>query len=166
MPVRIEPDLRELDKAFKRMERAGVDVRPAWRVLRPPFRRDQREHMKKMQGPSGGWAPLARSTVERRMRLGGRAGKFTKKGKLKKRAQRSLNRILSARMIRRAKVKITQRNMTITAEVGGIHQIGGVVGKGAILAKRVFMWVSDPMIRNAARVLAEHLRDAFEQKKL
>ncbi len=164
MPAAIEVDLRDLDRAFRRMRRAGVDVRPAWRKLRPQLRADQRRHMSAMEGPSGAWRPLARSTVEKRMRVGGRSGKFTKKGRLRKPAQRRLARILSKRLLVKAKVVVTQDNMTITAQPkwAGIHQSGGIAGKNSRIPARVFMWVSRELQARAVRELELHLTDAFD----
>ena len=169
MPARIEVDLRQVSKALKRMNAAGIDARPAFRKLRPAFRKDQGQHMGAQTGPSGAsWAPLAPSTRERRLSKGGRAGKYTKRGKLKKRAQRKLNRILSKKLLSRAKVRLTRDEMRITSTApwAGVHQGGGSVGNRATVPARPFMWVSDDMQIQAVAVFTEHLHAAWENRRL
>ena len=165
----IELDLTQFDKATRRMIKAGADMRPAFRKARPSFRKDQREHMKAQESSSGGaWPKLAASTKEKRISKGGRAGKFTKRGKLRKPARRKLNRILSGRLNVGAKVAVKQREMTFTsrAKWAGIHQEGGVAGKGSRIPKREFLWVSDPFLRKFVATAGEHLRAAWEKKRL
>lgn len=168
MPARIDVDLRKIDKAIKRAEKAGVDLRPAFRKLRKPLRKDQGEHMRAMEGPRGKWQAVSAATREKRMRVGGRAGKFTKKGKLRKPAQRRLGRILSKRLLTKAKIRVRPTIISITSQVkwAGIHQKGGRVGRGARVPKRPFMWISDELGRRAVGEFREHLAKAFNGKKL
>lgn len=168
MAARIDVDLRKLDKAIKRAEKAGFDLRPAFRLLRKPLRKDQKAHMAAQQGPRGKWQALAAATREKRMRVGGRAGKHTKRGKLKKSAQRKLNRILSSKLLTGAKIKVRPTAISIRAkgDWAGVHQKGGRVGRGARVPARPFMWVSDQLGRAAADAFARHLATAFNGKKL
>ena len=168
MPAEIEVDLRKLDKAFKRAEKAGVDLRPAFRKLRTPLRKDQKDHMRAQSGPDGKWPSLSTATREKRLKMGGRRGALTKKGKLRKSAKRKLNFMLSSKLLKGAKIKVRPNQISITSKVSwsGAHQEGARVGRGANLPEREFMWISDPLFLQAIRRFAKHLASAFEGKKL
>ncbi len=163
---RVDVDLRSFDRAVRKMVKAGGDARKVWRKLRTPLRRDQRDHMRAQESSSGAkWAPLSSSTIEGRLARGGRAGKFTKRGKLKKGAARRLNRVLSAKLLTGAKVRIDRRFISITSKVpwAGIHQAGGVAGRNSRIPQREFMWIGDPLAKLGAKMLAKHIADAFNK---
>ncbi len=168
MPAEIEIDLRGLDKAMKRAEKAGVDLRPAFRKLRTPLRKDQKDHMRAQSGPGGRWPSLSTATREKRLKMGGRRGARTKKGKLRKSAKRKLNFMLTSKLLKGAKIKARQQEIRITSKVpwSGAHQEGARVGRGANLPEREFMWISDPLFLQAQRKFAKHLASAFEGRKL
>lgn len=168
MPAEIEVDLRALDKAMKRAEKAGVDLRPAFRKLRTPLRKDQKDHMRAQSGPGGKWPGLSTATREKRLKMGGRRGALTKKGKLRKSAQRKLNFMLSSKLLKGAKIKVRPNQISETSKVkwSGAQQEGGRVGRGATLPEREFMWISDPLFALALRRFAKHLATAFEGRKL
>ncbi len=168
MPARIDIDLRKLDKAIKRAEKAGIDLRPAFRKLRTPLRKDQREHMRAQSGPGGKWPNLAPSTRAKRLKMGGVRGALTKKGKLRKGAKRKLNFMLSSKLLKGAKIKVRPKSIEIRSKVkwAGIHQEGGRAGRGAQLPARTFMWISDELGRRAVALFREHLASAFNGKKL
>lgn len=166
MAVLVKGDLRSIKKAMRTMERAGENPKKVWRVLRKPLRKDQKEHMRAAEDSKGGkWKPLASSTIERRLSKGGRAGKFTKRGKLKKKAQRGLSKLLSQKLVSGAKVKITRSAIVITSKVpwAGVHQHGGRVGRGSMLPAREFFYVGDGLIKQTARALAKHIADAYNK---
>jgi phage gpG-like protein len=166
----VDVDLREVEQAIKRMKRAGRSLRPVWQKLRTPMRKDQREHMKRMESPSGSsWPPLAKSTREKRLKKVLRSGKArTKGGRLRKSAQRRVDRVLSARLISRAKIRLFPTFMVIRTPgaAAGVHQLGGRVGHGAFVPRRTFFWVSDQLARMAARLIVQHLRENWEGSKL
>ena len=148
------------------MERAGIKLRPVWRKVRTPLRKDQREHMKDQEDSKGAkWRPLASSTRDRRLSKGGRAGKFTKRGKLKKKAQRSLARVLSKKLVSGAKIKVTNRSIAIRSKVpwAGIHQEGGRAGRGSMIPARQFMYISDRLATETATAIAKHIAKAFNK---
>lgn len=157
-------DLRSLKKAFRKMERAGIDTRKVWRKVKTPLRKDQAEHIKDQKDSDGAtWKPLAVGTRDKRLSKGGKAGKFTKRGKLKKSAERKLGRVLSRRLVSGAKVRITRRSISIRSKVrwAGIHQHGGRAGRGAMIPKREFMYVSEELQIKATALLAIHIAEAF-----
>ena len=166
MALPIKADLRSIKKAMRKMERAGQDPKKVWRVLRKPLRKDQKEHMRAGEDSKGSkWKPLASSTIERRLSKGGRAGKFTKRGKLRKKAARGLSKLLSQRLVSGAKVKITRRAIAITSKVrwSGVHQEGGRVGRGSLIPAREFFYIGDGLIRQTADALAKHIADAYNK---
>ncbi len=168
MPAELEVDLRQLDKAMTRANKAGIDLRPAFRKLRTPLRKDQKDHMRAQSGPTGKWPSLSTATREKRMKMGGRRGALTKKGKRRKSSKRKLNFMLTSKLLKGAKIKPRQREIRITSKVkwSGAHQEGARVGRGANLPEREFMWISDPLFLQAQRLFAKHLASAFEGKKL
>ena len=60
-------DFRDVDAAFRSLERAGQAHR-ALKDLRGPVRRDLVRHAKAQTGPGGHWKPRAPSTVKRARR--------------------------------------------------------------------------------------------------
>ncbi len=168
MAAFIEVDLRrDLDPGIQRMIRAGANVKPAFQKSRRGIRTDQREHMKGQEGPrKKAWAPLADSTRRRRLaRLGRGTRRYTKKGNLKKKIRRQLNRVLSKRMIsaRNSRIRIGRREVTIASEVGRSHQEGLRVGRGSKLPKRPFLYFSKELQAAVRLRIARHLRDSFEK---
>lgn len=166
MAVSVKGDLRSIKKAMRKMERAGQNPKKVWRVLRKPLRKDQKEHMRAGEDSKGGkWKPLASSTVQGRLSKGGRAGKFTKRGKLRKKAQRGLSKLLSQKLVSGAKVKITRRSISITSKVpwAGIHQHGGRAGRGSRIPAREFFYVGTPLVKQTARALAMHIAKAYSK---
>ena len=162
----IKADLRSIKKAMRKMERAGADPRKVWRVLRKPLRKDQKEHMRAGEDSKGSkWKPLAASTIQGRLSKGGRAGKFTKRGKMKKKTSRGLSRVLSKKLVTGAKVKITRGSIKITSIVpwAGVHQKGGRAGRGSRIPAREFFYVGDGLIRQTSRALAKHISEAYNK---
>ncbi|HEU02891.1 hypothetical protein LCGC14_0605500 [marine sediment metagenome] len=168
MPAEIEIDLRGLDKAMKRALKAGTDLRPAFRKLRTPLRKDQKDHMRAQSGPGGKWPGLSTATVEKRLKMGGRRGALTKKGKRRKSSKRKLNFMLSSSFLKGIKTRIFPTLIGIRAigDVAALHQGGGKVGGGVTVPQREFLWISDPLFARALRTFAKHLASAFEGKRL
>lgn len=128
--------------------------------------------MKAQQGPDGPWQSLAPSTRAGRISKGGRSGKFTKRGLLKKRVQKTLSRILSRKLITGAKIKVEPEQMSITANgkvnpgMSGAHQEGAIVGRGSKLPARPFLWVSDSLGESIAAEMEASLIAAFKGRTI
>jgi len=151
--------------------KAGEDLRPVWRKLRAPLKKAQRDHIAEMKDQRGRkFQNLAPSTVERRLSRGGKAKKFTKKGKLRKTAQRRLGRILSKKLISRARVKITRRSISLYARGAMAHALhgGGKAGKRrrSKLPSRRYIYVDDPLARAAFDKVAAHVASSFEKGRV
>lgn len=157
-------DIRQIERAAKRLRRAGRDMRPVWRELRKPLRADQREHIDEQKDSDGrSWQGLARSTIERRLRQGGRRRNYTRRGKLKKRAAKRISRTLSKRLVVRAKIESKRDRMTIKSRVpwAGVHQFGGRAGRNAVIPKREFMYIGDKLLRKTVKLSRRHLTRAW-----
>lgn len=170
MVARIDVDLRQLNDAIKRAEKAGINLKPAWRKLRRPMKADQAYHMKRQQGPNrASWPPLAASTIAKRLQSMTASGKaFTKRGKMKKSAQRRLGRVLSRKLLSGMKVTIKPKEMSVAARLkwAGVHQHGGRVGHGARIPPRPFIYIGDELLLSAKRVFETHLQRAWQGRRL
>jgi len=170
-------DLRKLDRAIRRATVAGADLRPVWRAMRRALRKDQGEHMKKQQGPKGRWPGPSAATLNRRLRAGGIGKKFTKRGnRLKKRHSRRLGRVLSRKLLSRARIKLRptfMRLFTVPGKPGrggrrakgaGVHQRGGKAGRPRVtIPQRQFLWISTALTRKVVAAAATHLVEHFER---
>lgn len=170
MAAAIDVDLRGLTKALSRVQRAGLDLRPAWKQLRGPLRRDQAQHIRDQRDEQDRpWTPLAASTVaKRRKALLSNPKAFTKKGRVRKPIQRRLDRVLSGRLTSGARVKMVPQHIAITSRVpwAGIHQVGGRAGRNSIIPARTFMYIGSDLAATAGHVITQHLIAAFANTKL
>jgi hypothetical protein len=148
-------------KMFRRLGK--VDTRKVFLELRGPARFDQRKHDREEHSPSRKWPALAASTVARNryartsVRKGGK-----NKGKrytLSKAWTRPYAKKLLGRMPSALRVNVTIRALTIRsrgkAGLGMSHQAGAIVGHGARVPQRQFLWISP--------WLGEQARKAFEK---
>ena len=117
----------------------------------------------------GKFANLAPSTVARRLSRGGKAKKFTKKGKLRKGASRRLGRILSKKLITKARVKVTQRSISMFARGKVAHALhgGSKAGRGrrSRIPAREFIYVDDALAVEAFDKVAHHVAESLENAK-
>ncbi len=155
--IRADIDLRDLDRGLEGMRRNGNDVRPVFRALRPVFRKDQQAHFTERRGPFGSWAPRSAASVRRIL-----VGNVTRKGKVKKRAQRRIENQLG-RLKTALSATYNAREMVIASKVSwaGIHQFGGVAGRGAHIPARPFLWISDEFAERFAEAYREWVRTGF-----
>jgi phage gpG-like protein len=155
-------DLTEIDRAMADVELRAKRMAPAFRELRRPMRRDQSNHAKQEEGPSGKWPPRSPLTEARR-RARNRGARRTKAlrtiaiGKFSRRStpKRLLGRLPAAVVttVGELYIRITSR----VADYSGVHQRGGKVGRRAKLPARPFLWMSDPFLSTAREVLGKFL---------
>jgi hypothetical protein len=144
-------------KMFRRLGK--IDVRHVFRDLRGPARYDQRKHDREEHSPSGKWPALAPSTVARNryrrtsVRKGGK-----KKGQRYTQSKawtRAYAKKLLGRMPSALRVNVTMRALIIRsrgkAGLGMSHQAGAIVGHGARVPQRQFLWIS-PWLGEQARM--------------
>lgn len=120
--------------AFTRLRK--MDLVATFKKLRRPMHLDQRHHRDRQQGPRGPWAPLHPSTKARYAREG------------KRRNRRILARLPNARQ-----TTVTSSALTMRSRVkwSMAHQTGAIVGRGARLPQRQFLWLSRPFLKEAKR---------------
>ncbi len=154
-------DVRDVLKGLDAMRAAGRDLRPVFRQVRKDLKEDVQEHFFHNEGPDGRWAPYARSTLDRalhrrgfRRKRGVQRGHFTARGE--KWARNQLGRL---KWPSAWKIKMDAQTMVMAARTGwaGVHQFGGVVGKGSVIPARPFMWASDKMVTTFEHALVGHL---------
>lgn len=152
----VKLDLK-LGRVIMGLERiAKADMRRAFNELKGPARFDQRHHERHEEAPDGKWPPLAASTVARRARIQAK----------KKRRARVTNKLLG-RLPGALMMRATARSLQILSRVtrwSMAHQKGAVVGHGARLPRRQFLWISDWLKGRARHVFELELLKAWERR--
>jgi phage gpG-like protein len=115
---------RALDELARRAERGW------FREVAPLARADQKEHAQRQEGPDEKWAPRDPDTTARRPR----------------KRRRVLGRLPGA-----VKVSVHPDAVEIESRVAwsDAHQKGGIVGNGARLPERPFLWWSEEFLADA-----------------
>lgn len=147
----IRVDLTHVDRGLDAMAAAARNLAPAYKALRLPLRKDQREHAKAKAGPDGAWAPKSPLTIARERRKKRRA---SRRGRVRK---------LLGRLPMVIKMIADRRRVAAVSGVrwSAAQQDGGRVGKGATLPARPFLWASPTMVKIARLALAEHITSAW-----
>lgn len=105
------------------------------RDLKKPLRADQRDHARQQEGPDGKWP---------KRKLGGR--------------RRVLGKLPAA-------IKVTARGSMVSAvsraSWSGAHQDGAVVGRGARLPARPFLWLSNELLELAHDVAVDRVMRVY-----
>lgn len=136
---------------FRRLARP--DLIKAYKEMQGPARHDQRDHDNKDRAPDGPWPGLAASTVARRARMARSKRRRRKPHKLLGRLPRAMQNIVSSRsLIVRSRVKWSMA-----------HQKGAIVGRGARLPRRQFMWISDWLRGQARQILEQAMMRVFRR---
>jgi phage gpG-like protein len=167
LEVGFDLDLRELGFACDSMARAAKDLRPVWREISPTFRKAQGRHVDEQAGPDGTkWPGLAQSTVERRLRTGGVARNFTRKGAIRKPVQRKLGKVLSKKLTAALLNERSPSHFALASRApwSFIHQGGGRAGRGAMIPARPFIYVDNVVINHLKFALYKHLHRAWSAR--
>jgi len=167
----LEFDTTSLDKATDRTMRNSRDMRAVWKVVRKPFRQRQAVHVEKQESSTGSkWPGLAPSTRDKRLRKGGRHRNYTKKGKIRKPAQRRLNKVLSKRFASALQSKSTPSELRLTSRIRSrkgkpysmVHQKGGYAGMGGRIPAREFLYVDAVIMVHVLRLIGNYMAKSFE----
>lgn len=160
---RIEVDLDEVDARMSNMEYRARVLGPAFRQLRKPLVRDQRDHQQKAAGPDGSWPPRSPVTEARR-RARNRRLKQTKAMKTispKPSKRRSTPKKVLGRlpMIFRMITTNLSIAMVSRASWSGAHMRGAKVGHGrkVTLPRRPYYYPSDAFLSTVKQTLAAHI---------
>lgn len=132
-------DLEDVFDGFDELSRAGRDLRPVWRELKPVLKADLRMHT---EGPDGPWPPRAKTPRARRGRRRRR-----RRGPL-------LGRLKTA-----FQFEFDHKQLRAVNRIpwSGAHQTGAVVGKGVELPQREFAYASDEFIELMVKRILEHV---------
>lgn len=137
-------DLRDVDRGFAGLLRAGRDAAPYFRALVPEVRRDQRDHARQQEAPDGAWASWSPAYERKKERRRG-----TRRG----RGRKMLGRLPRA-------VRYRAGGDYVEAESrvrwSGVHQEGGRVGRGADVPARPFLWFSDDFLDDATEAMSDY----------
>lgn len=187
--VDISGALRKLDAA----QRAGRDLRPVWKEIRPLLRADIMDHFAKRQSPDGAWSPFARASVERiqagtynskRSTIGDVASKTTKlrvvrNGKIKRGGsvrrgefrmnRRGLGQVKNQLGRLKGAIAFVVRATELIAKSkvpwAGVHQHGGTAGKGSHIPQRTFMWAGNDLVRVVGAKIVERVEQLFKEAR-
>jgi phage gpG-like protein len=165
-------DLTQVMRSLARAAKAGKDLRPVWKAMRPLLKADLADHAQKQQGPDGAWPRRAASSTAKiigatgglvRLR-GGRSGPM----RMRKRTLRRLSQPMLGRfrLPNTYQWSMTGQALRATSRVewSGIHQEGGRAGRGALIKARPFAWASDGLVDAAVVALRTHLTEAAGAK--
>lgn len=143
--MRIEIDIGQVERGLDAIERRVRALGSVFKELKAPLRLDQRDHAKRREGPDSGWAPRSQATLDRQ-----RAGR--------RRLRRPMGRLPTAVAYTATGTAVEARSRALWS---GIHQEGGVAGKGSRIPARPFLWVSESMLELARAKILETLLAAF-----
>lgn len=137
--------MREVEASLEELRRRGQNPAQAMRVIRKEMSRDTRDHADRKQGPDGAWAPRAASTAAKVRRGSGRA-------------RRPLGRLPSAVQYLAERSRVVGRSIV---RWSGSQQEGDLVGNGAQIPARPFLWISDRLLETSARVLERFVHNGW-----
>jgi phage gpG-like protein len=156
-------DMRGADRKFKKAKLAAGDLRPVFRQMKPVLKTDVARHFNNQQGPNGPWPGRSRGQWRKirgrkgnTYKRGKRAGALNAKGIKKYRAQ--LGRLRGVYTWRTAKQRM---EMHSRVPWSGIHQEGGVAGRGSRIPARTFLWAGPVAMYTYAKLSTEHVAKAF-----
>lgn len=158
--VRIVGDIRQLQAKLKRMQ--VFKVRPIAAKVGEALVSSTIRRFDEQRDPSGkAWKPLAVATV-----LGSLSKKdFTKRGRLRKRAEERLQGrkilIQSARLRNSISSRVSGFKVAVGTNVvyGRIHQFGGKAGWGkrVVIPARPFLGISEADLAEIDRIVREEV---------
>lgn len=138
-------NLGDVDQGLAAMEARAHALGPVFSAAKPLMRADQKEHRQAKVGPEGSWAPRSAATIA------------AAHGK-RKLAKNLLGKLPTA-------VTYTADATSLTAESrakwSAAHQDGAVVGHGAKLPQRTFLWMSEKFIELADDLVGRALLAAW-----
>lgn len=162
--VKINWHDEELVEAIKRMRRHGGSFQPVFKGLKRLLRLNLKHHAAKFSGPDGKWPRRSAATLERyeakttqRKSLKGKSGPVQRKS-VRRRKRKLLGKLPNA-------VTIKERAMGIAAVSkvpwSDVHNVGGRVGRGAVLPQREFLFMSPAFVETAVDRMAEFVVREF-----
>lgn len=144
--------LHGIEAAARRLTR--LEKTKVFREARGPARFDQNHHDRKEEGPDGHWPALHPSTIARYAKLARSKRRRSKPRKLLGRLPKALISI------------VTSQSLIVRSRVpwASAHQNGAIVGRGARLPRRQFLWISDWLVTRTAQLFREALLKAWRDR--
>jgi hypothetical protein len=177
-------DWRDVDRGFAEMARRADTVSTVFHALKRPARQDQEDHARRAMGPDGPWP---RRSVATAMKSDDRSAKVrlsrrrNKKWAFdsKKSGAWSRGTQISTMTVRYAKAKgllgTLPRSTVYSVRGGdelvagvrrpdwaGAHNTGAVVGRGARLPRREFLWWSDRFLEVMTAAVEQHVMSGWD----
>lgn len=158
-------NLRDVENGLRRMQLAGMDLRPVFKAARKDVRADQRDHAKQQEGPDGKWPRLDPDTLKKRTRQG--AGR-RHRGKMKRRRKKF--GLMLGKLPRSFTISYSRSWIRGTARPkwSGAHQPkrGSTtrIGRGATLRARPYLWASTGLLQTVARKAVDYMTTQWVRK--
>lgn len=162
--VDVRVNLADVDKAIRESKALAGELGRVFRALKPWAKRDQLDHAARTQGPNGPWPVRARATLERRQqrarvvvtrrqttraRKGGGAGASIV---TRQRATWPLGTLPRSIRYRSERDALRASSGIDWAQA---HIDGAIVGRGAKLPARDYLWFSDPFLDMVAATIED-----------
>lgn len=141
--VAVTFDFRDAFAGLSALEH--VHLGKAFQALKAPLRADQKEHATSKVGPESTWPPRASSTTESYAHR-------------KKHPRKLMGKLPTAVSYAASGGGISATSRATWSEA---HQTGAVVGHGARLPARPFLWISDKMMAIAENRIGDVAIAAF-----
>lgn len=149
---------REVLAAIRLMKAHRGSWSPVFKELKKPWREDLKAHAAREEGPDARWAKRAVRTHLRGRRKKGQALKGGGKRMVRRGSRRLLGKLPSAVTFRVSRGSILGVSKVPWSEV---HNTGGKVGRGSMLPKREFLYVSPAIQQLAADRMAAYAVKEF-----
>lgn len=162
----VQVDVRRVVSGLGRMSKAAKDLSKPFREFKPLLRQDLGQHYQFHLQPQGLWPPWSESYRKKmlakpRMLLKKAKrprkplympGGFTVRGA--RRFQAMLGRLDSLNEWSISRVMLQVVSIVPWA---GIHQWGGVAGRGSRIPQRMYLWISEPRMEELCVILQRHV---------
>ena len=143
-----------MQDAHKRMRRRAASVAPVLRELRGILRTDLEIYARHEESPDGRWPARASTTTDRYRHR----SSIRKTPALKKRIRRQRKRLLGM-LPKVIHLRVGGNHLLAISKVpwSGVHQEGGVVGRGSVLPARPHVFISDTFFDYATERCLEYV---------
>lgn len=151
-------NLRDVENGLRRMQLAGMDLRPVFRASEHAFRADMKQHQKERRGERGSWSRLATSTIlHRKARTG-------KQGRKRSKPPKGTRLKILGNLVSAGRFNITSSRMKLISVIkwSGVHQRGGIAGRGARIPQREYYWASPRLLAIVHTKAIDHMAKAWK----
>lgn len=172
--VDVRLKLDDVERAIKATKELAHELARVMRALKPWAKRDQLEHAARTMGPDGPWPVRARSTLERRERRARIVVTKTQSTRARKGAGVGAKIVTRQRAtwplgtlprsIRYRAERDALRAAGVPPDIAEAHREGAIVGRGAKLPARNYLWFSDNFVGKAAATIEDFIVQPWRGK--